>query len=87
MRIPIEVTRLHAGGLKLAANTVIEFGTPAEVLFASSLPLEFDDRVHLQNVDGSLVADATVVAVQYHEGKRAVAARFLSEVANWIIKR
>ncbi len=87
MHIPIEVTALRAGGWKLAANTVIEFGTPGEVLFASSLPLEFDDRVHLRNADGSLEADAAVVAVQYHEGKRAVAARFLSEVGNWIIKR
>ncbi len=65
---------------------MIEFGTAQEVIFASSLPLEFEDRVRLMNSDGSLDARATVVAVRYHEGRKAVAARFLGEVGNWIIK-
>jgi hypothetical protein len=50
------------------------------------LPLEFEDHVRVSNSDGSLDARATVVAVRYHDGRKAVAARFLAEVGNWIIK-
>ena len=66
--------------------TVIEFGTEQEVLFFSSLPLEFEDRIRLQNSDGSLDAEAKIVAVQLGDGKKVVAARFTRKVANWIIK-
>jgi hypothetical protein len=92
VRIPVRVTGLGSHGAvptenALQENTVIEFGTPEEVLFASSLPLEFEDRVRLESADGSLQAEASVVAVQYHNGRTAVAARFVRAIANWIIKR
>jgi len=86
VRLPVRVTTLSAGRRRLQEQTVIEFGTPQEVLFASTLPLEFEDRLRLVNSDGSLDARATVVAVRYHDGRKAVAARFLTEVGNWIIK-
>jgi len=86
VRIPVRVTTAAAGQRRLQEQTVIEFGTPQEVLFASNLPLEFEDRVRLVNSDGSLDARATVVAVRYHGGRKAVAARFVGEVGNWIIK-
>ena len=69
-----------------AENTVIEFGTPQEVLFSSQLPLEFEDKVRLMNQDGSFNAEAKVVAVQFEGGNMAVAARFTGNVSNWIIK-
>ena len=77
---------MGAAAGRLQEQTVIEFGTAQEVLFALTLPLEFEDRVRLVNSDGSLDTHATVVAVRYHEGRKAVAARFAGEVANWIIK-
>jgi hypothetical protein len=86
VRIPVRLTRLSGAGGAFAENTVIEFGTPREVLFASTLPLEFADKLHLENSDGSLHADASVVAVRYHNGRTAVAARFARDVANWIVK-
>ena len=86
VRIPIRVVGLKQG-IALSEETVIEFGTPQEALFASTLPLEFEDRVKLENTDGSLSAEATVVAVQYQAGRTAIAARFVREIANWIIKR
>jgi hypothetical protein len=86
VRIPVRVTAASAGRRRLQEQTVIEFGTPREVLFASTLPLEFEDRLRLANSDGSLDARAVVVAVRYHDGRKAVAARFLGEVGNWIIK-
>ncbi len=86
MRIPVHVTALNSGRRRLREQSVIEFGTAREVLFASTLPLEFEDGVRLLNSDGSLDARATVVAVRYHGGRKAVAARFVDEVRNWIIK-
>lgn len=90
VRLPVEVSRV-AGDSAVspaisAERTVIEFGTPQEVLFACAVPLEFGDVVHLRNSDGSLDAEASVVAVQYHLGKTIVAARFLQNITNWIIK-
>jgi hypothetical protein len=86
VRLPVQVTALRSGKRRLQEQTVIEFGTAQEVLFSSTLPLEFEDHVRLKNSDGSLDARATVVAVRYHGGSRAVAARFEGEVGNWIIK-
>ncbi len=87
VRIPVQVIGRDAQGRDFSEHTIIEFGTPNEVLFASTLPLEFDERVRLESPDCSLSAEAAVVAVQYHNGKVAVAARFLREIPNWIIKR
>jgi hypothetical protein len=87
VRIPVRVSSgMGNGRRRLEEQTVIEFGTAREVLFASTLPLEFEDRVHLENSDGSLDAQATVVAVRYHGGRKAVAVRIVGAVGNWIIK-
>jgi len=86
VRIPVTLTRMGSESGSFSENTVIEFGTPREVLFASSVPLEFSETLRLQNSDNSLDAEASVVAVQYHNGRTAVAARFTREVANWIVK-
>lgn len=85
VRIPVQLTRM-AESTAFSESTVIEFGTPREVLFASALPLEFGDKLRVQNSDGTLDAEACVVAVQYNAGRTAVAARFVREVPNWIVK-
>lgn len=84
IRVPIQVCRVEGQD---AEQTVIEFGTPREVLFATKLPLEFGDRIRLVNAEGLLEAEGEVVAVQYHQGKTAVAARFIGPVANWVIRK
>jgi hypothetical protein len=86
VRIGIRLVTMSAGRRRLQEQTVIEFGTAHEVLFGSNLPLEFEDRIRLVNSDGSLDVRATVVAVRYHGGRKAVAARFAGEVENWIVK-
>lgn len=88
VRIPVQLARtLQAGDeANFTESTVIEFGTPREVLFACKTQFEFADILRLRNSDGSLDTDASVVAVQYHPGKTIVAARFLKEVPNWIVK-
>jgi hypothetical protein len=95
VRIPVQLARSLSQDAALAdasqlshftESTVIEFGTPREVLFACHTPLEFADVLRLRNADGSLDVEASVVAVQYHPGQTIVAARFLREVPNWILK-
>ena len=84
VRIGVRVT--PAGAESFGESTVIEFGTAREVLFALTQSLEFGERIHLENSDSSFKAEATVVAVQYHNGRTALAARFTTEVPNWIVK-
>ena len=88
--MPVQLARVLPGSDPAAApfceSVVIEFGTPREVLFECSTPLEFGDEVRLRNSDGSLDVVGSVVAVQYHPGKTVIAARFRGEVPNWIVK-
>jgi hypothetical protein len=88
VRIPVQLARTLETGESpnFSESTVIEFGTPREVLFACKTPLEFDDTLRLRNSDGSLDVRVSVVAVQYHPGTTLVAARFLDPVPNWIVK-
>jgi hypothetical protein len=85
VRIPVRLTRLAADN-EVSESTTIEFATTREALLASKLPLEFADRLRLQNSDGTLNVEACVVAVQYNTGKTAVAARFNQDIPNWIVK-
>jgi hypothetical protein len=82
--LPVRLTRTGFAG-NGPENVVIEFATPQVVLFTCGTPLEFAECVRLQNSDGSLDEEASVVAVQSHEGEIAVAARFLRKVAHWIV--
>jgi hypothetical protein len=86
VKIPVRVIKGDSLNGASAEQTSIEFGTSREVLFVSRLPLDFDDTVRVRNSDGSLDVAAKVVAMRFHHGKMAVAARFLEDVANWIIK-
>ena len=96
VRIPVQVMKIvrsEKNGALLdspvastAEPTVIEFGTPGEVIFASGLPLDFEGTVRMKNFDGSFDVSAEIIAMQLDKGKIAVAARFLQDVTNWIIK-
>ena len=96
VRIPIKLSRIPGNGngdrtvrendCTFLQETVIEYGTPREVLFALGRPLEFADHVLVESNDGSLHAEASVVAVQYHPERTVIAARFLKPVPNWIVK-
>jgi hypothetical protein len=92
VRIPVQFTRSGSTSVPTQAagqgqeSTVIEFGTPREVLFSCTTALEFGDVLRLRNSDGSLDTEASVVAVQYHPGTTIVAARFVNAVPNWIVK-
>ena len=86
MQIALSLGEQDPRPSNFSESTVIEFGTPREVLFSCTTPLEFADVLRLRNSDGSLDVEVAVVAVQYHPGKTVVAARFLGDVSNWIVK-
>jgi hypothetical protein len=102
VRIPIKLSRhtgnghgngngdgdrsAHENKTVFFQDTVIEFGTPREVLFVVDRPLDFADSVLLESKDGSLHAEGAVVAVQYKPEWTVVAVRFLKPVPNWIVK-
>jgi hypothetical protein len=68
---------------------VVEFSSADHAIFVSALPLEFGDRVRLrleERAEGSF-AEATVDAVQYHEGRKAVAVRFLQGPCDWVMRQ
>jgi hypothetical protein len=84
IRVPVQVTVLRAGNPKLREATVVEFGGAEHAIFLSTLPLEFDDRVRVERDRMGCTAEAAVVAVQYHEGRKAVAVRFLQGPCAWV---
>lgn len=83
--IRIPVTAIFPSGRSEA--TTLEYGTAREVIFRATCEVPFGATVRLLNEDGTFDAQVSVVAVQYANGERAVAARFLSSTPNWIIKQ
>ncbi len=86
VRIPVHVTALRGGTSRLQEATVVEFATGDHAIFLSTLPLEFDERVRLERDRKGHAADATVIALQYHEGRKAVAVRFLQGPCDWMMQ-
>ena len=84
VRVPVQVVALRVGA-RLREATVVEFGGRDHAIFLSTLPLEFDDHVRLEHdARHHAPADATVVAVQYHEGKKAIAVKFNLGPCHWV---
>ena len=87
VRIPVQVTSPRGGATNLREATIVEFSSGRHAIFLSTLPLEFGDRVRLEARPQGFQAEATVDAVQYHEGRKAVAVRFLQGSCDWVMKR
>jgi hypothetical protein len=87
VRIPVQVTWPRGGATNLREATIVEFSSANHAIFLSTLPLEFGDRVRLEARPEGNHAEATVDAVQYHEGRKAVAVRFLQRPCDWLVKR
>ncbi len=85
VRIPVRVTALRGSKTSLREAAVVEFGGPELAIFLSSLPLEFDDHVRIEADGEGQPAEAAVVGVQYHEGGKAVAVRFLQGPCDWVV--
>jgi hypothetical protein len=84
VRIPVQITAMRPGRTRLREASVLEFGGTQHAIFLSTLPLEFADRVTVAGKDRAAIAEASVVAVQYHEGRKAVAVRFSHGPCDWV---
>ena len=85
VRIAVQVTPQRPGKVRHQEATVVEYGTKEYAIFVSKLALEFDDRVRLAREGGGRSAEAAVIALQYHEGRKAVAVRFLDGPCEWMM--
>ena len=85
VRIPVHVTALRGGSTSLREAAVVEFGGPEHAIFLSNLPLEFDDHVRVEATGEGRPAEASVIGVQYHEGRKAVAVRFIQGPCDWVV--
>jgi hypothetical protein len=83
-RVPVRVAAMRGGNAALPEATVLEFGGAEHGIFQSTLPLEFAERVKIEDGERRRVTEATVVAVQYHEGRKAVAVRFSRVHGGWV---
>jgi len=84
VRFAVRVTPLRPAPGKMQERTVLEYGTAEYAIFLSSLPLEFADRVRVERDGGGRPAEAAVIALQYQEGRKAVAVRFLEGPCDWM---
>ena len=85
VRLRAQVTAIRSGSTKLHESVTVEFAATEFAIFASTLPLEFDDRVRLEREGKSRKAEATVIAVQYHAGRKAVAVKFTQGPCEWVM--
>ncbi len=84
VRIPVQITALRGGRTKLREAATVEYHASDFAIFVSTLPLEFDDRVRLERDRKGRAVEATVIAVQYHEGRKAVAVKFTQGPCDWV---
>jgi hypothetical protein len=84
VRVSARIAPLRAASpARLQESVIVEYGSEEYAIFSSTLPLEFADRVRLSR-DGGRSAEASVIALQYHEGRKAVAVRFLDGPCEWM---
>jgi len=86
IRTPVQVVAVRGGSARLRERTVVEFGCRDHAIFLSTLPLEFDDHVRIEHETSGDAAEGTVIAVQYHEGRKAVAVRLQHGAGQWVSK-
>jgi hypothetical protein len=86
VRIPVRVEPLRAGSsaARVQESAVVEYGSEEYAIFLSALPLEFADRVRISGNGEGRSAEATVIALQYQEGRKAVAVRFVEGRCEWM---
>jgi len=86
VRIPVQITALRPGHARLREQIVVEYSASEYAIFCCTLPLEFDERISVEQNGGGKTAEAEVIAVQYHDGSKAVAVRFLKNSCDWMVQ-
>jgi hypothetical protein len=84
VRVRAVLKPLRCGADQIRESVLVEFASVQRAIFGSKLPLEFADRVRISDAEGNAECDATVVAVQYHDGEKAVAVQFADKTIFWV---
>jgi hypothetical protein len=84
VQIHAVLTLLRNGAGKIRESVLVEFAGADKAIFGTNLPLEFDDRVRLSQVEEDTQCDGTVVAVQYENECKAVAVQFAGDLRSWV---
>lgn len=87
VRIAVQLVAPRVGGRDLQEAVILQFGGTEHAIFLSTLPIEFNDPVRLVKAESGETAEGSVVAVQYDEGRKAVAVRFTSGPCSWVKQR
>jgi len=87
VRIPVHVSCPRAGRAHVREATMVEFSSANYAIFLSTLPLEFGDQVRLEASAPGDFLEATVDAVQYQEGRKAVAVKFVNGQNDWVVRQ
>lgn len=80
---PTLLALTRSGSVSVREAVVVEYAGTERAIFASALPLEFDELIQLENGRGQKIK-AKVIAVQYQQSKTAVAVQILSGKFSWI---
>jgi hypothetical protein len=87
VKIPAQVVAPRAGGKDLVEAVIVRFHGADHAIFLSTLPIEFNDPIRLVQKESGAVAEGSVVAVQYEEGRKALAVRFTNGSRAWVAPR
>lgn len=87
VQIAAHVIAVRRGGKQLKEMVTVQFSGREHAIFVSSLPIEFNDAVRLMQQEGQDTVEGSVVAVQYEEGRKAVAVRFAGGRGEWLARR
>lgn len=74
---------LTTGAGHFREAVLVEFAAASKAIFSSGIPLEFGDRICLASEAGNQV-EAKVIAVQFQDGRTAVAAQVLNGQFSWV---
>ena len=85
VKVAARIAPLRAASpARLQESVVVEYGSEEYAIFLCTLPLEFADHVRISRNGGGRSAEASVIALQYHDGYKAVAVRFLDGPCEWM---
>jgi hypothetical protein len=86
IHVLVQVQSLVSGKAGLQETTILEFGGKHYAVFLATLPLEFGECVRLVRSGTGRSAEAAVIALQYKDGRKAVAVQFLEGSCDWMMQ-
>ena len=87
MRVAVQLIVPRAGGKQLTESATVRFSSSEHAIFLCTLPIEFNDAVFLAKRANENMVEGSVVAVQYEQGRKAVAVHFTSGPCEWLARR